>query len=176
LYNKFNQEEGEYISGFLKERAEASFSRLREFYPRQTREKTDRKLSGKTLRNSSPSYFVAVRGEKGRWYHPFQMSGREVEKPISKFKEMSPAKALKLYESLQKAGFDTSPVINKMTPTTVKTIVKRGKAIKSRQKSIKPLSDKELLRFAHDSDCPLPITDLSYNSEIGLHNPLKIYT
>ena len=162
LYNKFNRQNEKKIIDYHCVLERKSLEKLNCFYPRKTNKKQavdpNEKRTGKTLRNSSLSYFFVVPGESGKWCSGcFQAEKEDMEKLYQKNRNKgSCLDSIYMYKKIHKELIEAG---HKCDDKKIKRYVK---------KCSDPIPFDVLLNAARCSDNPIPIKTMKYNKVLGL--------
>jgi len=165
IYNEFNQVHEAELIAFLRSQYVESTTKLCKFFPRQYKERKDKKskkvVSSKNLRNIGDSYFVVVRYKRSGKWCPFTFSVRDMDMKdlIGKDRKKIESSKLKtIWEKLNQITDNKGDVVYDFDEMIHKFFGKKSK----------PATVEKLLSYAKCSETPLPIFSWTYDKTLGL--------
>lgn len=167
LYNEFNIKFNSELTDFFKKKNQEAIKKLSTFYPKQTFgviTDSTKKISAKTLRNSSPNYFIVVKDTNGNWCNfTFNVERYELDKllkDVNNSNLVMSSSISTVWANLEKIQDQNGEYIYDYSDLNDYFFNKRKRIA---------LNHNDMKMFAKNSSTPLPISSSVYNSIIGLH-------
>ena len=165
IYNDFNHKFQVDLLDFLNSRLDKSIEKLTTFFPKQRNfEKSNSKISSKTLRNSIASYFIVVKDTDDNWCNfTFNSDKFEIESLKTNNRQYIESETIKtVVDNLEKVKYNDQYTFN------YSEISK--KFFNKKSKKTTRLTIEAMLKYSRNSESPLPIFTMIYDPILGLKN------